>query len=59
MKSNPHIEELQNYIKNNYDGNIELSLESIGGLRLIRKILGLKDFAVLDARLYHLEKNLE
>lgn len=48
------IEKLREYIETVYDGNISEALESIGGLKLVREILGLKDYAVLDPKLYKL-----
>lgn len=51
------IQELKNYISKEYDGDIPNALESIGGLKLVRKILGLKDFAILDSKLYELSNN--
>jgi hypothetical protein len=50
------VKELQRYIQVEYQGNIDTALASIGGLRRIRSILGLSDYAVLDSRLYHVQE---
>lgn len=48
------IVELREYIRDRYDGDIVLALESIGGMKLVRKLLGLSDYAVFDPKLYRL-----
>lgn len=51
MDSKP-IQELDRYIRENYKGRISEALESIGGVRLVRAVLGWPDHAVMDHRLY-------
>jgi hypothetical protein len=46
------IQELDNYIRNEYAGSICEALESVGGIKRVRAILGWSDHATLDSRLY-------
>lgn len=47
------ITELQRYVVEDYRGNLELALESIGGIRRVRAVLGWEtNLAAIDPRMY-------
>jgi hypothetical protein len=49
------IEELRRYIREEYTGDINGALESVGGLKRVRAVLGLPEYGTLDPALYHLQ----
>lgn len=51
------ITELRDYVMNQHDGRVAEALDTIGGLKLVRKVIGLPDWdrAVLDPRLYDIK----
>lgn len=52
MTSSEAVKELERYIRDEYEGRICDALESIGGIRLVRAVLGWDHHATLDSRLY-------